>query len=244
MTDPVVHFELHAPDQAAAATFYSELFGWITQTVPVPGSADYTLVDTRAGSGINGGIGGTDDGRTWSTVYIEVEDVQATLDKVESLGGKVLMPASDIGMVILGLFADPQGNTVGVTKTVQPGPGVSAGDGAPVDWFEILGPDPKALWTFYGELFGWDIKGGDDEQYVYGQIEGGNGGIGGGIGDTPDGVTHVNVYCGVDDPQKYLDRAEELGGKTVVPVTDMGTVVFAQFADPQGLVFGLYKSMS
>ena len=95
MADPVVHFELHVPDQAAAATFYSELFGWNTQTVPVPGSGDYTLVDTRAGSGINGGIGGSDDGRAWSTVYLEVLDVQAALDKVESLGGRVLLPASD-----------------------------------------------------------------------------------------------------------------------------------------------------
>ena len=38
MADPVVHFELHVPDQGSAATFYSDLFGWKTQTVPVPGS--------------------------------------------------------------------------------------------------------------------------------------------------------------------------------------------------------------
>src|SRR5438093_1358372 len=119
MADPVVHFELHVPDQAAAATFYSELFGWNTQTVPVPGSGDYTLVDTRAGSGINGGIGGSDDGRAWSTVYLEVLDVQAALDKVESLGGRVLLPASDIGMVVLGLFAEPRGLVFGLYKSTS-----------------------------------------------------------------------------------------------------------------------------
>jgi len=43
----------------------------------------------------------------------------------------------------------------------------------------------------------------------------------------------------VDDLQKYLDRAESLGGKTIVPPTDMGGVQFAHLADPQGTGFGL-----
>jgi len=43
----------------------------------------------------------------------------------------------------------------------------------------------------------------------------------------------------VDDLQKYLDRAESLGGKTIVPPTDMGGVQFAHPADPQGTGFGL-----
>jgi predicted enzyme related to lactoylglutathione lyase len=50
-------------------------------------------------------------------------------------------------------------------------------------------------------------------------------------------------YIQVDDPQAYLDRIQQAGGKTVVPVTELpGLVTFAQFADPQGNVVGLLKS--
>ena len=49
-------------------------------------------------------------------------------------------------------------------------------------------------------------------------------------------------YIEVDDPQAYLDRIEQAGGKTVVPVTETEMVTFAQFADPQGNVVGLVKS--
>jgi predicted enzyme related to lactoylglutathione lyase len=45
------------------------------------------------------------------------------------------------------------------------------------------------------------------------------------------------------DLQAYLDRIEQLGGKTVVPVTEIpGLVTFAQFADPEGNVVGLVKA--
>jgi predicted enzyme related to lactoylglutathione lyase len=71
---------------------------------------------------------------------------------------------------------------------------------------------------------------------------GAEGGIGGGIGDAQ-GPNQVVFYIEVDDPQAYLDRVENAGGTTVVPVTEIPDMVtFAQFADPQGNVIGLTKS--
>jgi predicted enzyme related to lactoylglutathione lyase len=49
MAHAVVHFEISGPDASQLAHFYASLFGWTMS--PVPG-AGYTLVDTRAGSGI------------------------------------------------------------------------------------------------------------------------------------------------------------------------------------------------
>ena len=92
--------------------------------------------------------------------------------------------------------------------------GVSKGDGSPVDWWEILGPDPKALWSFYRDLFGWEIEEGGTEESRYGQVS--QEGTGGAIGSSPDGGPHVNLYARVDDLHKYLERAESLGGKTVM----------------------------
>ncbi|MFQ5426279.1 MAG: VOC family protein, partial [Gaiellales bacterium] len=58
-------------------------------------------------------------------------------------------------------------------------------------------------------------------------------------------VLDVGRYVGVavDDPQAALDRAESLGGRTVMPVTEIPDMVtLALFADPQGHVIGIVKS--
>ena len=51
------------------------------------------------------------------TFYAQVEDFQKTLDSVESMGGKTLMPPTDIpDMVTFALFSDPEGNVIGIVK--------------------------------------------------------------------------------------------------------------------------------
>jgi predicted enzyme related to lactoylglutathione lyase len=113
----------------------------------------------------------------------------------------------------------------------------------PVVWFEVTGHDPEGTAKFYGELFGWKVHRSEGGDFVYGEIhdEGGHG-ISGGIGGTPDRQPHVNLYADVDDVQKYLEKAESLGGSTIMPPMDVGdTTTIAQFHDPQGTWFGLYR---
>ena len=110
---------------------------------------------------------------------------------------------------------------------------------SPVTWFELTGTDTAALRSFYAELFGWEITPVDGMDY--GIVTAGDGGIGGGI-TAGDGAATV-VYLQVDDIQSTLDRVEQAGGKTVVPVTVIPDMVtFAQFADPEGNVVGLTAS--
>lgn len=110
----------------------------------------------------------------------------------------------------------------------------------PVVHFEILGSDAAKTQAFYRDLFGWTINA--DNPMEYGIVEGGDGGIGGGVGATQDGSHLVTVYVQVQDLQAALDRAVELGGRVVLPVTDVPNVVaLAQFADPDGNVVGLVK---
>ena len=45
MGSPVVHFDVSGPDPETTAKFYSELFGWHTQTFP---ELSYTMIDTHA----------------------------------------------------------------------------------------------------------------------------------------------------------------------------------------------------
>ncbi len=115
MGNAVTWFEVNGPDPDQTAKFYAELFGWHTD--PIPGQ-DYVLIDTHAGSGINGGFGKTREGQAQASVfYAEGPDIQALLDKAESLGGKTVVPVTVVpDMVTFAQFLDPFGNTVGLAQ--------------------------------------------------------------------------------------------------------------------------------
>lgn len=93
MGSPVVHFEVMGTDGPALEAFYAELFGWGVQSMP---QMNYGVVDTQAGSGINGGIGTSQAGGGSVLFYVEVADPQATLDQLESRGGKTVAPVMEI----------------------------------------------------------------------------------------------------------------------------------------------------
>lgn len=111
--------------------------------------------------------------------------------------------------------------------------------GKPVVHWELGSKDPEKLHAFYGELFDWKIDA--DNDMSYGIVRtGGKGGIDGGIGPT-DEDGYVTIYVQVDELQPYLDRAQQLGGTTLLEPTETGPVSLAMFADPDGNRIGLVK---
>ena len=114
MANPVMHFEIIGKDAIKLQKFYADVFRWKVGP-PAPEFGNYSLVDNQ-GQGIGGGIGGGDDPRV--TIYIAVDDPQAYLDRAVKAGAKVLMPVTQImeGTTIA-LFADPEGNTMGILKS-------------------------------------------------------------------------------------------------------------------------------
>ena len=111
--------------------------------------------------------------------------------------------------------------------------------------FEITGKDSASLRRFYGNLFDWDITEGAKSS-GFGVVQATERGITGVIGpDHSGGRGHVTFYVEVDDPRAYLARAESLGGKTVMPPTEVPEfdLTFAFFADPEGHVVGLSKGV-
>jgi hypothetical protein len=96
------------------------------------------------------------------------------------------------------------------------------------------------LEAFYSELFGWKINSKNPMKYGVVDTAGGPGGINGGVGPSHDGGKRVSIYAQVDDLQATLDRVEMLGGKTVLPPTEVpGGPELAMFADPAGNITGL-----
>ncbi len=110
---PIVHIELSATDPAASAKFYSELFGWKIDHDP---AFDYYQFAPQSGPGggfVKAGMQGYNKGDV--IPYIETEDIDATLKKIESAGGKTLLPKTEIqGIGWFAFFSDPGGNRMGL----------------------------------------------------------------------------------------------------------------------------------
>lgn len=119
MGRPVVHFEIMGRDGAKLRSFYADLFDW---EIDAENDFDYGVVDaernrTADGVGIGGGIGGLQDQPGHVTFYVEVPDVEASLVQAEGLGATRLMgPEQIMEGVEIGMFADPEGNMIGVIK--------------------------------------------------------------------------------------------------------------------------------
>jgi predicted enzyme related to lactoylglutathione lyase len=112
---PIVHIEFPATDPKADGHFYATVFGWKVETDP---SYDYTMFSAEGGPG--GGFpkaGGAGGPVTYNVgqplVYIGTDDIDASLAKVKSHGGKVVAPKMEIpGVGWFAIFSDPAGNHV------------------------------------------------------------------------------------------------------------------------------------
>ena len=115
---PVVHFEIGCKDLGAARAFYGDLFGWQTADGG-PNSAMLTNLGAYAEKKTEG-IGGHftslgHEPHQYVTVYAQVADIDAMLEKAEKLGGKTVVPKQEVpGMGWFAWLADPEGNVVGL----------------------------------------------------------------------------------------------------------------------------------
>ena len=112
MGNPVVHVEVTGKDGAKLQKFYEDVFGWKLDTNN-PGG--YGMLSGE-GQTITGGIGDAPQGSPGGvTFYVHTGDAKATLAKIETLGGRVLMPLTQVAPeTTIALFADPEGHVIGL----------------------------------------------------------------------------------------------------------------------------------
>jgi predicted enzyme related to lactoylglutathione lyase len=109
----IVHWEIQAQDAKKMQRFYGDLFGW---RIDAANPMNYGMVASKGKDGIDGGIGGSMSGAGRLLVYAAVADITATLAKAEQLGARTIMPRTDIGPVIMGIFEDVEGNHFGLVE--------------------------------------------------------------------------------------------------------------------------------
>ncbi len=240
MGQRVAYFEVGSSDNRQLASFYRELFGWRLRNV----SDGYTMIDTGAGSGINGGIGRSSDGTPWVSFYVAADDPQATLDRAVSLGGTMVVPVTEIPNAgTFAMFNDPDGNIVGIINLGGTAGGPpSEGDGVAVDWFEVLGSDAERTQRFYCDLFGWTVNEPGFPGYRLVDTRSGEGSIGGGLGVGGETGSWTTVYANVPDVEASLSKAEAMGGKRVYGPNQVDDHMrTGALRDPAGNVFGVYE---
>ena len=114
----VVHIEIPAADVPAASKFYETLFGWKMEHAA---EFDYTMWSD--GGGYGGGFNKVSEENPAGQVlvYIDSEDIDADLKKVEELGGTVITPKTEIpGTGWFAWFKDPTGNTLALYTSKNP----------------------------------------------------------------------------------------------------------------------------
>lgn len=109
----ICFLEIPALDPATAGEFYSSLFGWEVTADDESGMLFFS--DPHGAMGTFTQAEEPSSGDSYA-FYIAVDSVSAKLEEVEAAGGEVILEEEALpeGWGIIGLFADPSGNVVGL----------------------------------------------------------------------------------------------------------------------------------
>jgi predicted enzyme related to lactoylglutathione lyase len=240
--------DLASKDQAASKAFYTELFGWDVEDMPVGDGVFYSMMSV--GGKPVAAVGPQPQAQrdagvppAWQS-YISVEDADATLERAKELGGTVHAPAFDVMTAgRMGVVQDPGGAYFLVW---QPRDHIGAqrvnGHGL-LTWNELATKDIAGASKFYGDLFGWQFEPLEGMPMPYSIVKNSAGWNNGGIrgpGD-PNEPPHWLVYFGADDINASIAKAGELGGSTMGGPIEIGVGRIAVLRDPQGAVFALFS---
>ncbi len=110
MSSPLVHIEVTGRDGEKLKAFFSDLFGW---EVNSDNPMNYGMIGL--GSQVAGGIGAATEGPGAAMFYVRVDDVDASLERAEQLGGsRVWGPMELPAGGKIAHFGDPEGHVVGL----------------------------------------------------------------------------------------------------------------------------------
>ena len=116
MANPFVHVELNTNDTAKAKAFYSKMFDWKMEDIPMDWGT-YTMIGV--GDGTGGGLmkNPIPNAPSFWLSYVLVDDIEAATKKAKSLGATVCKDVTEVmDMGWLSIIADPTGAMLGLWK--------------------------------------------------------------------------------------------------------------------------------
>jgi hypothetical protein len=243
--------DLGTTDITGAKAFYSKLFGWELEDVPMPDGSgtSYTMARVR-GQDVCGLYPLRPEMRAAGVpahwlAYISSDDVDASAALAGKLGATVEVPPFDIPETgRMSLIADPTGARVAIWQTDSPHGGAAMLEGAPgsLGWVELITDNVDAAGSFYAKLTGWTPEFGTNPMpYTTFRVDGRP--VAGMMEKPPDmagAPNHWSIYYSVQDADAAFATAQKLGAGAIVPPMDIpGVGRFACVIDPQGAVFNV-----
>lgn len=243
--------ELGTSDQPGAKRFYSDLFAWTANDIPMGPDDFYTMFQLH-GRDVAAAYTLRPDQKErgvpphWM-LYVAIENADSSAEKAASLGAKILAPPFDVFDVgRMAVIQDPTGAVFAIWQAKRHhGIGVRSENGAHC-WADLTTTDPKKAADFYSQLFGWEteVSKNDPSGYLHILSQGNY------IGGIPpvcegQGPPHWLIYYQVSGIDTVVGRANSNGGKTYQPpftVPDTGQI--AVLADPQGAIFALFEPLA
>lgn len=115
MGNPVTHWQIVSTDPERTSKFYSKLFSW---QITAANALGYRVVETSSPKGITGGIWpAPKDATTLVQLFVEVDDVETSLQQAVALGAKVIVPASALPEGdVMAVALDPLGAPFGLVQ--------------------------------------------------------------------------------------------------------------------------------
>jgi uncharacterized protein len=240
---------LATSDPAGAKAFYTSLFGWQAEDLPAGAAGTYTSlrVDGREVATL---YSQTDEARAagapphW-TSYVSVEDADAIAARAGELGGAAVrepFDVADAGRVAA--LRDPVGAIVSLWEPRSKAGAELVNDVGALCWNELATTEVEPAKSFYGDLFGWEYE---IDEGGYATIKNA-GRLNGGIREQTEAERGIPPnwlpYFTVESVADAARSAEQLGGRTLMPSTDLSIGRFAVIADPQGAAFALFEGQT
>jgi uncharacterized protein len=236
--------DLMTTDVASAASFYDRVFGWRAEEL----GHGYTAFRRRDGALVAGAFALSEErlgagARPAWTTYVAVADLDATVARVDGLGGAVLgapfaIPGAGRGAAII----DAQGASLALWQAEGFAGAEVVNEVEAWCWNDLTTPDPAAAAPFYEDLFGWEIR----------EIPGTGGAVwsialdGRGIGNVMQPAPGANapawnVYFGVTSVGATLEHVDAADGERVAGPLDVPAGRFAAALDPLGAPFSVFE---
>ena len=243
--------ELSAMDVQKAKSFYTQLFAWELQESPIDEEGNVYIMLQKNGADIGAMYQGKNElekqaMNTHWLGYVAVDDVDATVRKVEGLGGTVEINPMDVFTAgRMAVIHDPDGARLALWQGNEHQGAKIIGETSTVCWNELATRNVQACSKFYEGLFNWHAVTKTMENMQYTSFMLNQSVVAGMMSMTDewnDIPSHWMTYFAVDSCDKSAEKAKSLGGEICVPPTDIeGVGRFSVVTDPQGAVFSIIR---
>jgi uncharacterized protein len=239
--------ELATKDGPAAKKFYTSLFDWRVNEIPISEGETYSMVEKKnrvAGAFYQLSPEQKAVPPHWNS-YIRVTDADETAAKAKKLGAKIHTEPFDV--MDQGRMANIQDPTGALFAVWQPGSHAGAGivnEPGAFCWNELYTTDPKRAGDFYSQLFDWKRETQTMPLGEYTTFKKGDTQAAGMMQLPKDWKVppHWLVYFAVDDSDRTVQKARDMGAKVMRPPTDIPNIGrFAILNDPQGADFAVIR---